>query len=149
MYFFDTAAVVDDYIADVCRMVVVGRANQHQREMYEAAVKVNENVRRASKPNVAAKELWDTCVDTMNELRLSWHHEPDRIGHGFGLMSNEPPSIRPDPITKLETGNVYSIEPGIGNNREYYYVEEDVMITESGNEWLSRVVPQQLWEIPA
>jgi Xaa-Pro dipeptidase len=149
VYFFDTAAVVDDYLADLCRMVVVGRATQRQRDMYEAVLKINDNVRRVSRPHATTRELWDTCIATMNELRVPWRSAPDRIGHGIGLMSNEPPSICPDPSFKLRAGNVYSLEPGIGNNREYYYVEEDLMITESGNEWLSSSVSRDLWEIPA
>jgi Xaa-Pro aminopeptidase len=147
VYSFDTAAIFDDYTADVCRVAVVGRATQHQKDMYEAAVKINDAVRRTSRAGVKVKELWNVCTKTIKELKVSRMREPDRIGHGFGLMGNEPPTIGPNDPYTLVAGNIHCIEPGIGNADEWYYIEEDVWVTETGNELLSSSVSRELREI--
>lgn len=149
VYSLDTAAVFDDYTADVCRIAIVGRATSHQREMYEAVLKINDAVRKASRKGAKTRDLWDVCDAMIAELKVSRPIEPDRIGHGFGLVGNEPPTIGPnDPHTLVE-GNVHCIEPGIGNADEWYYIEENVWVTGSGNQLLTSSISRELREIPA
>lgn len=147
VYSFDTAAAYDEYQADVCRVVVVGRATQHQKDMCEAAFKINDAVRAASRAGAKTRELWDVCDDTIKELGVHRPSEPDRIGHGFGLSGNEPPSIGPHSPEVLVTGNIHCIEPGIGDSSGYYYIEENVWVTQSGNDMLTDDVSRDLWEI--
>jgi Xaa-Pro dipeptidase len=150
-YCFDTAAIVDGYTADICRAVVVGRATQQQRDLYDKCVQLNDTVRKASKEGVRTRDVWNVYIETLKELDASgagsWRSTPDRIGHGFGLMGNEPPTLGPNDVHVLEAGNVHCVEPGLGTATEYFYIEENVWVTESGSELLSSSVPRELWEI--
>ena len=150
-YCFDTSANVDGYTADICRVAVVGRANEHQRRIYEKCLYLNDRVRCSSKAGVKTQEVWKTYIEALKELgetgKGSWRGTPDRIGHGFGLMGNEPPTLGPNDTHVLEEGNVHCVEPGLGTETEYYYIEENVYVTNTGNELLSSSVSRELWEI--
>jgi Xaa-Pro aminopeptidase len=62
-------------------------------------------------------------------------------------MGNEPPTLGPHDTYTLEAGNIHCIEPGIGGIDEYFYIEENVWDTKTGNELLSSSVSRELWEI--
>jgi len=150
-YCFDTSANVDGYTADICRVAVVGRTNEHQRRIYEKCLYLNDRVRCSSKAGVKTQEVWKTYIEALKELgetgKGSWRGTPDRIGHGFGLMGNEPPTLGPNDTHVLEVGNVHCVEPGLGTETEYYYIEENVYVTKTGNDLLSSSVSRELWEI--
>jgi Xaa-Pro aminopeptidase len=44
VYSFDTAAVLDDYTADICRVAVVGRATQHHKDLYDKCLQLNDAI---------------------------------------------------------------------------------------------------------
>jgi Xaa-Pro aminopeptidase len=153
-YSLDTAAVFDDYTADISRVIVIGRATQQHKEIYEKAVKLNDAVRKTSRAGTRTKELWNVYQKTITELGFApkdgiplWGGWPDRIGHGFGLAGNEPPTIGPNDPHTLRVGDVHCIEPGLAHGDEYIYIEEDVWVTESGSELLSSSVSRDLREI--
>lgn len=150
-YCFDTGAVYDEYVSDVCRVAIVGKATRDQKDMYEKCLKLNDAVRNASRAGARTRDLWDIYRATIEELRLSpeAHHRgyPDRIGHGFGLVGNEPPSLGPNDPYTLQAGYVHCVEPGAMTATEYFYIEEDVWVTETGNDLLSKTVSRELREI--
>ena len=73
-----------------------------------------------------------------------------RMGHGLGLDVTEPPSIAPGDETRLEEGMVITLEPsavlpGAGGMAQRLMVhEEDLVVTRSGWELLSRRAPSAL-----
>ena len=63
-----------------------------------------------------------------------------RTGHGMGLEGHEPPYITETSETVLETGMVFSIEPGIYlPGRFGVRLEEIVILQEDGPEVLSKL----------
>jgi Xaa-Pro aminopeptidase len=117
-------------------------------------VKLNDAVRKTSRAGARTKELWNVYQKTVTELGFapkdgipplgSW---PDRIGHGFGLAGNEPPTIGPNDPHTLRVGDVHCCEPGLAHGDEYIKIEEDVWVTESGSELLSNSISRDLREI--
>jgi len=60
-----------------------------------------------------------------------------RIGHGIGLLGTEPPHIGPEDKTVLQSGMVFTIEPGWPTEYGCFQAETDVVLTEEGCEVLN------------
>jgi Xaa-Pro dipeptidase len=68
-----------------------------------------------------------------------------RMGHGLGLQLTEPPSNKADDTTVLRPGMVITIEPGMEYAAGKMIVhEENIWITESGPQLLSRRAPREM-----
>ena len=61
-----------------------------------------------------------------------------RIGHGLGLQSTEPPDISLTDPTVLEPGMVITVEPAIIRDHGIYQIEQNVVVTASGSDVLTR-----------
>ena len=68
-----------------------------------------------------------------------------RLGHGVGMQLTEPPSLIPADDTVLQPGMTLTLEPGIDLGPGKLMVhEENIVITETGAEWLSRPAPSAI-----
>ena len=68
-----------------------------------------------------------------------------RLGHGLGLQLTEWPSNTATDNTTLRPGVILTLEPGMAYlpGKEMVH-EENIVITESGPEWLSKRAPEEL-----
>ena len=68
-----------------------------------------------------------------------------RMGHGFGLQLTEPPSNMLNSKTLLEPGMAITIEPVYEFESGNMIVqEEDIIITEDGNEVITTRSPKEM-----
>lgn len=143
---FDFGAVYNGYHSDITRTVVIGKATDWHKEIYET-------VRQAQQLGVASVQIGMTgCeLDAFVRQQIAdkgfGENFVHGLGHGVGLKIHELPNINKVGKEPLEKGMVFSIEPGIylpgsGGVR----IEDTVVLTERGAVPLNSV-DRQLIEI--
>jgi Xaa-Pro dipeptidase len=140
---FDLGVIVDGYCSDITRTVAYGDINHKQKEIYDTVLKAQLAAIEASKPGV-------TCADVDLTARKIISNEgygeyfPHRLGHGLGIGVHEYPSLTETNTLQLESGMVYTIEPGIYvPNVAGVRIEDDILVTENGVEILTKF-PKEL-----
>lgn len=151
----DVGASVNHYAADITRTIKLGeRVSRRQQAVHEAVQEAQDYAYSLLKPGVAIaeyeKEMEQFVGEKLRELGLikSIDHEqvrqyfPHATSHFLGIDVHD----SGDYDHPLEPGVVLTVEPGIYIKEEGIGVriEDDVLITESGCEILSKRLPRAL-----
>ena len=142
----DYGCKYNGYTADITRTVVVGKATEKQKEVYQYVKEMNEAGIAAACDGVPAENIYLAAYKVIeNTEYIPYFYQS--IGHGFGLFVHEHPFIRPMGTDILKAGNTMTVEPGIyipgwGGVR----IEDDILITKTGNENLVSA-PKDLIEL--
>ena len=142
----DFGAVFEGYCADVTRTVVVGRASERQREVYEAVKEANEVARARIAPGMTGQQA-DAIARTALTARGLGEAFGHGLGHGLGIEVHEAPRLSRVADAVLPEGAVVTIEPGaylpgFGGVR----IEDDVHLVAGGTELLTEF-PRDLIEL--
>jgi Xaa-Pro aminopeptidase len=134
----DYGARVNGYCSDFTRTVVVGRATEEQRRIYEVTLKAQLAAEEAAGPGKTGKEVDAVAREIISQAGHK-DHFGHGLGHGLGLEIHEGPRLSPKSDTVLEPGMITTVEPGIyvpgfGGVR----IEDVVVIREEGCEVLTR-----------
>lgn len=142
----DFGARVDDYCSDMTRTVVVGQADEHQRELYAAVLSANlagiEAVRAGavcSDVDAAARSV--LAEAGMEELFIHG------LGHGVGLEVHEEPVVGRESRSVLEPGHVITIEPGVYEPGFGGVRIEDLVVVEECGARVLTTSPKELIEL--
>lgn len=140
---FDLGAQYNFYNADISRAFPVnGKFTERQKAVYNAVLKVNEEIINDIKPGKTFKEINNKATDLIAEecIKLGLIKEKSEvskyyfhsIGHSLGLDTHDLETPHRD-ITFKE-GVVYTVEPGIYIEEENIgiRIEDDVLVTEDG-----------------
>jgi Xaa-Pro aminopeptidase len=120
-----------------------GRFTDEQRRVYEGVLAVQKAVIAAVRPGVTWQELQELA---MSELRAlgGWDESYTYgIGHFIGLEVHE----NGDYVGPLQPGMVLAIEQGAIVDGTRVAFEDDVLVTEDGQEWLTRFIPIEVDEV--
>lgn len=142
----DFGCIYNGYCSDMTRTIVIGKATEKQKEIYNAVLDANEAALRAVKPGVSCFDLDKIARDIITE-RGYGERFSHGLGHGVGMEVHELPRVSFRSNEVLEAGMVITDEPGIyipefGGVR----IEELVVVTKDGYRILSHS-PKHLIEI--
>ena len=133
----ETSAPIWGYNAELERALVVGRASDEARRLFEHTVAAQQVAFDAIRPGVTCADV-DNAVLRYFEDHDLMPHWRQHVGHGIGLRNHESPFLDAGDRTVIETGMVFTIEPGlytegVGGCRH----SDTIAVTEDGIELLT------------
>ena len=133
----DFGAYYNGYISDITRTVAVGNPNAKLVDMYNAVLESQLLALEKVGPGMTGREADAIARDYLASKGYAeaFGHS---LGHGIGLEVHENPGLSMRSSTVLQPNMVVTIEPGVyipgvGGVR----IEDDIVITETGNEILT------------
>ncbi|WP_346796993.1 Xaa-Pro aminopeptidase [Halomonas sp. Bachu 37] len=175
----DAGAEFELYAGDITRTFpVTGRFNDAQRALYEVVLRAQEQAVQAVRPGISLADIHAGVVQELTaglielgllegELEARIQDEAYRrfylhsTSHWLGLDVHDVGTYRLDADTPrlLAPGMVVTVEPGLYLPDESdipqefrgmgIRIEDDVVVTSTGNEVLTSAVPKQVAEIEA
>ena len=135
----DTGVIVDGYFCDYDRNFAVAQSPRAEVcDAFARLVEATDAGFAAAKPGARASDLFAAMDEVVTGGKNSAN--TGRFGHGLGLQLTEWPSLIPDEHVVLEPGMVLTLEPSIdtgGGQGDILVHEENIVITQTGAEWLS------------
>ncbi|HWQ31873.1 MAG TPA: Xaa-Pro aminopeptidase [Blastocatellia bacterium] len=175
----DAGAEYEMFAGDITRTFPAnGQFTRAQQAVYEVVLQANTEVIRMVKPGESFMALHDRAVEVVTEGLLNlgllrgdkkeiiekkeytkfFMH---RTGHWLGMDVHDVGRYKVgDEWRKLEPGMCFTVEPGVyiqpgaeGVSEEFYNIgvriEDDVVVTESGCEVMTSLVPKAVPEVEA
>jgi Xaa-Pro aminopeptidase len=133
----DFGAYYKGYCSDITRTFAVGEPSDELKKIYSTVLEAQIRGMNGIKPGMTGKEADALTRDYIKEQGYG-EYFGHSTGHGLGMEVHEGPALSFRSDTILESGMVVTVEPGIyiaglGGVR----IEDDTVITETGNESLS------------
>ena len=140
----DTGTVFDGYFCDFDRNFGFGHVADDVRQANAAVHKAVDAGFAAARPGARMCDVWSAMSQVMEDFG-SLGNSIGRMGHGLGMLLTEWPSVHPNDQNILESGVVMTLEPGMTfAPRRQLVHEENIVITESGAEYLTRRAPPEI-----
>lgn len=142
----DYGCLYNGYCSDMTRTVVVGKASEEQKQIYNTVLDAQQSALENVKPGSMCCEIDKIARDKITNQGYGEYYKHG-LGHSVGLEIHEHPILTTVSKEILEPFMTITIEPGIyipdfGGVR----IEDLVLVTENGFEVLSKS-PKHLIEI--
>lgn len=152
----DLGAKYKNYCSDITRTYPVsGKFSERQKEYYELVLSANKAVAKAAKPGISVSDLQDLTkkilgeglvkmgkIEKVEDVTRYYMHG---VSHSIGIDAHDVDLGN----AKLEAGWIISDEPGLYIDEEEIgiRIEDDLLITETGCEVLSKDIIKEVEEI--
>jgi Xaa-Pro aminopeptidase len=125
----DFGASVDGYCSDMTRTVVIGKADEEMRRVYDTVLNAQQTALSVIREGISCFDADKAARDVITEAGFgpNFGHS---LGHGVGMFIHEFPSLSPKaaPSSVLVAGNVVTVEPGIYIEGKYGCRIEDMVV---------------------
>lgn len=140
---FDWGGILGGYHSDVTRTLHVGEPDDEFRRVYATVLAANQAALEAVQPGVPCEAV-DAAARTLIEEAGYGAGFLHRVGHGLGLGVHEEPYLVAGNTLPLQSGMVFSDEPGVYlEGRFGIRIEDTVLCTDTGGERLNEA-PREL-----
>jgi len=133
----DFGACYEGYYGDITRMAIFGPASEEQKKDHRMACDVIQLCFNAMQPDTPIAELSRVANRELVKRGYQAVDSPKRIGHGIGMARAEPPSLNEVEKELHRPGMILALEPKVRSEKSAVHLEEDVLITERGPEFLT------------
>ncbi|MDH3858433.1 MAG: Xaa-Pro peptidase family protein [Gammaproteobacteria bacterium] len=135
----DTGTIYDGYYCDFDRNFGFGHASEQSLRAYETVYRSTDAGLATARPGATTTDIWQAMWSVLERGGAQGNDDIGRMGHGLGAQLTEWPSITATDQTPLVPGMVITLEPGMEFEPGKLMVhEENILITESGAELLSK-----------
>ncbi len=133
----DFGACYEGYYGDITRMAIFGEPTTEHKKDHETACDVIQLCFEAMQPGAPIAELSRAANRELVKRGYQPVESPKRIGHGIGMARAEPPSLNEVEEELHRPGMILALEPKVRSEKSAVHLEEDVLITNGGPEFLS------------
>ena len=143
----DDGCTVEGYQSDITRTFVLGKATDKMKRVFDIVSRAQAAAFAATRPGVPLSSI-DAAARTLIDAAgfgPGFTYFTHRLGHGLGMDMHEWPYLVKDNMFGWERslaaarGMTFSNEPGIYIRGEFgIRLEDDMAVTDSGAEWLTR-----------
>ena len=144
----DFGAKIDGYCSDMTRTVVIGKADEDMKKLYNTVLRAQlaalDFLREGVDAGEADKVARD-IIDSYPEFNGAFGHS---LGHSVGLFIHEAPSLSRRSFGRaLRSGEILTVEPGIYLFGKYGCRIEDMVLIEKNGVYNFTHSPKELIEI--
>jgi Xaa-Pro aminopeptidase len=119
------------------RTVFLGKPRAEEREAYEAVLQAQEAAVAAVSAGISCGEVDEAARSVLRKAGMgeAFSHS---TGHGVGLEIHEAPRLGAEQKTRLQSGMVVTIEPGVYWPGKFgIRIEDMVAVTQNGSRVLT------------
>ena len=128
----ETSAPIWGYNAELERAMIIGPATDEMRRLFDHTVAAQQAAFAAFRPGVTCADV-DAAVMRYLEQHDLLRYWRQHTGHAIGLRNHEAPFLDLGDHTPIETGMVFTIEPGLYDSAIGGFRHSDtVVVSEDG-----------------
>lgn len=143
----DFGCICNGYCSDMTRTVVIGKADDDMKKLYNTVLEAQLKAEEALTPGItgaALDKIARDIIDSVPEFKGCFGHS---LGHGVGMYIHEAPGVSGGNDRPMKDGHVITIEPGIYLAGKYGCRIEDMAVFHNGSVEVITRCPKQLIEL--